>query len=179
MIKKMFSSKQFSNLAIWQYFSRGFTLIELLVVIAIIGILATVVTINYNHAKEVSRDSKRKADLENVASAITIYYAENKAYPSGEIDWNGLATELRNKGAISTMPVDPTEDTKNGVFYHYEYNCGSETSCKNWFAVYVPLEGSENATLPNVTTQPDSTNISYGSGTYKIGEQLYYRVAGK
>ena len=54
-----------------QYSKRGFTLIELLIVVAIIGVLAAIISIVYVNAQEKSRDSKRKADLQSVASALT------------------------------------------------------------------------------------------------------------
>jgi len=42
---------------------RAFTLIELLVVIAIIGILATIVTVNYSSSRQKSRDTERVSEI--------------------------------------------------------------------------------------------------------------------
>jgi prepilin-type N-terminal cleavage/methylation domain-containing protein len=60
---------------------KGFTLIELLVVIAIIGILITVGAVSYQRAVRLSRDSKRKTDLEQIRQALETYRSEEGVYP--------------------------------------------------------------------------------------------------
>ncbi len=61
---------------------KGFTLIELLVVIAIIGLLASVVLLALNSARQKSRDAKRLADARQVASAMELYFNDNSSYPA-------------------------------------------------------------------------------------------------
>ena len=68
--------------------SRGFTLIELLVVIAIIGILITVGAVSYQRAVRLSRDSKRKTDLEQIRQALETYRPKTVstlALPAGRV----------------------------------------------------------------------------------------------
>lgn len=60
----------------------GFTLIELLIVIAIIGILISIGLASFSRAQTQSRDSQRKADLQNMAGAMEQYYADENQYPS-------------------------------------------------------------------------------------------------
>ena len=60
---------------------KGFTLIELLVVIAIIGLLASVVLLALNSARQKSRDAKRLADVRQIASALELYFNDNSTYP--------------------------------------------------------------------------------------------------
>lgn len=63
----------------------GFTLIELLVVIAIIGLLASVVLLALNSARQKSRDAKRLADVRQIASALELYYNDMNGYPTGSV----------------------------------------------------------------------------------------------
>ncbi|MBP9669994.1 prepilin-type N-terminal cleavage/methylation domain-containing protein [Candidatus Woesebacteria bacterium] len=92
---------------------KGFTLIELLVVIAIIGILITVGSVSYQKAVRLSRDSKRKTDLEQIRQALETYRAENGSYPDS-ITWKN---DLES-GFIATVPSDlenPYTYTPNGT----------------------------------------------------------------
>lgn len=63
---------------------KGFTLIELLVVVAIIAILTVLIIVTWTSAQKKARDSKRKSDLQSIASATEMFYSENKKYPAGE-----------------------------------------------------------------------------------------------
>jgi len=62
---------------------RGFTLIELLVTIAIIGLLAAIVFVSLNNARAKARDTKRMADLKQIANALELYYDKYGFYPTG------------------------------------------------------------------------------------------------
>lgn len=61
----------------------GFTLIELLVVISIIGILTTLIAANLNSARSRARDTARKSDLKNIATALRLYFNDSPVYNSG------------------------------------------------------------------------------------------------
>lgn len=49
---------------------RGFTIVELIVVMVIIGILATIVIVNYTGIQLRARDNKRQTDIQTIASYL-------------------------------------------------------------------------------------------------------------
>lgn len=68
----------------------GFTIIELLVVISIIAILTTIGLISFTQTNKRARDGKRKADLEQVRSALVLYRTDNGTYPTS-LDWSTMS----------------------------------------------------------------------------------------
>lgn len=61
--------------------SRGFTLIEVLLVVVLLSILYVVGISSYSHIHEKSLDQRRKADIEEIRSALEQYRSVNSAYP--------------------------------------------------------------------------------------------------
>lgn len=95
----------------------GFTLIELLVVISIIGILIALSFVGFNQARKSARDSKRKADLEQIRSALEIYRNDQKTYPD---DFSGCSYTSLTSGTevyMAEIPKDPFCPTQ-----YYRYN---------------------------------------------------------
>jgi len=61
----------------------GFTLIELLVVISIIGTLVGLIVNNMADARARARDAKRKSGLNQLKTALRLYYNDYQHYPTG------------------------------------------------------------------------------------------------
>lgn len=96
---------------------RGFTLIEILVVIAVIGILIALSAVAYQAIRKSSRDTKRRADLQDIRSALELYRTDCRAYPPS------LGSSLVGSGAfcggntyMQQVPADPIPSS-----YSYQY----------------------------------------------------------
>jgi prepilin-type N-terminal cleavage/methylation domain-containing protein len=88
MNKELIMKEKFKMLQFFRYSGfnlshprQGFTLIELLVVISIIGIIISLSFVGFSETRKSARDSKRKADLEQIRSALEMYRNEEKSYP--------------------------------------------------------------------------------------------------
>ncbi len=78
---------------------KGFTLIELLVVVAILAILAVIGATVFNNVQVNARDSRRRADIDAIASALEANKVQNSA------TYTGLATTQFQQQSI---PADTT-----------------------------------------------------------------------
>lgn len=106
---------------------KGFTLIELLVVISIIGILVGLSIFGLQSARESSRNSRRKADIELIRSGIEIYKADCGSYPLAlGTSLSGSETTgntcLTSTVYIAEVPTDPLPSrlyyySSDGVVY--------------------------------------------------------------
>ena len=82
---------------------RGFTLIELLIVIAIIGILASLVLVSLNAARNKGTNVRTQAEIAQIRTSLEQGFA-NSAY----IDLQGAASHVAVISATSTNPDLPT-----------------------------------------------------------------------
>lgn len=104
---------------------RGFTLIELLVVISIIGVLIGLSIFGLSGARQLSRDARRKSDLELIRSGIEIYKADCNVYPAtistgSPLSGSGTPSSCVVANTyIAKIPADPISGTRS---YRYSSN---------------------------------------------------------
>jgi prepilin-type N-terminal cleavage/methylation domain-containing protein len=165
----------------------GFSLIELLVVIAIIGILVSLVSVSYNHARRKARDETREGNLQAIAQAIEMYYAQNKKYPVGSgtsgpteiIGTDDLSEEL--KPFIGSVPLDPRSPTINYQYYYstYGYPCTGWTAGTH-FALVAHLE-REDSSYTDLSgpcpTGEDTQKYFSTEGYHKDGSDFLYIIS--
>ncbi len=124
---------------------RAFTLVELLVVIAIIGLLSTIAIVSLNASRAKSRNTKRIADIKQIATAFTAAYIDTGSYPdttAGGLHWACLTTSCTGGWSgitllsnvdnflalyMSSKPTDPPGGTKTYGGYLFNNNWGPAT----------------------------------------------------
>lgn len=124
---------------------KAFTLIELLVVIVIIGLLASIITINYSNYRSKARDVRRKEDFRILKDSFNLYYAFHNQYLatasfsydtsigciSGSCtpeisfpnygNWvptSDVKRTLLESGILNNLPIDPINKRNN--FYYIQ-----------------------------------------------------------
>lgn len=150
--------------------TTGFTLIEILVVIGIIAILAAIVLIAINPAKQFAdaNDTQRNANVNAILNAVGQYMVDNNGQlPTGVstttnavISSAGVGTPFCNDlvpDFIPALPVDPTASS-TGAMADGQI---SETECGNYNTEYhISVATSSRVTISAPNTQGDGGDIS-------------------
>jgi type II secretion system protein G len=161
----MLKNKIFKGFIQHNKLGAGFTLVELLVVIAILGVLVTIGLTAFTSAQARSRDTKRKADLKQIASALELFYNDVGSYPAsldGKIlgcpstgptscSWGtGQLTDGKTV-YFRVLPKDPSSG------YNYFYRSITVGALNQGFQLFAHLENTQD-------TEIISTTYSCGSG---------------
>ncbi len=129
---------------------KAFTLIEILVVVTIIGVLITAATVSYTSLNKSSRDSRRKADIENIRAAVEQYRSDNDTYPAS-ITFSCASPGNLSNGPTTYLTKIPN-DPKCASGQNYSYvpvgnggvGCdGTTTPCTN-YAIGATLENTSS-----------------------------------
>ena len=101
---------------------KGFTLVELLIVISIIAVLTLLGATNWIAQQQKARDARRKADLEQIRSALEMYRTDKATYPIGNQTVLPAALDPKSVDPSSTEPtyISPIpKDPKTKLAYTY------------------------------------------------------------
>lgn len=102
---------------------KGFTLIELLVAMTIIAVLSGLALVSFQGARKSARDGKRKADLEQIRSALEMCYSGDNEYP--DFSFGGSLTCVGGNTYLDVVPNDPVSDRQ----YSYSHTTVNYTLC--------------------------------------------------
>jgi prepilin-type N-terminal cleavage/methylation domain-containing protein len=101
---------------------KGFTLVELMIVITVIAILVTIGVVSFSRVQAQSRDTKRKADMRALQTAMQAYFTETQSYPA-----DGTLSTTLVPTYLPSLPVDP--QTKAN--YEYDNNAALYALCSD------------------------------------------------
>jgi len=118
--------------------SKGFTLIELLVVIAIMAVLMAVVLPNYLGARERAQDAKLKGEMNQLKSALRMYYNDYQRYPAPIIGPQGQWTFL----GCGTDGAHVCGISESDVCTNFWFASGGADGCSSIYMKKVPAGGS-------------------------------------
>ena len=138
--------------------SQGFTLLELIIVLGIISTMLLISATAYSQSQKRSRDAKRKADLNNIRSALEIYRSTNSFYP---LTMDALTTGTLYLKSVPSDPLEPRQSYK----YVSKSGCNNTTVLCNDYTLYTKLENQPiNVCL--VVQTCGSVSCNYCLGPY-------------
>jgi prepilin-type N-terminal cleavage/methylation domain-containing protein len=146
---------------------RGFTLIEILIVIGIIAVLAAIVLVAINPARQFrqANNSQREANVNAILNAIGQYSVDERGDMTG-IDINATADEISNSAVgdadicddlvpryLPALPTDP-DSPEDGV----GVDCGG--TYESEYEVEIDADGRVTVCAPNTVDVDNGTLAS-------------------
>lgn len=148
----------------------GFTLIELLIVIAIIGVLATLLMVNFVGVRQRARDAQRKSDLRQIQSALEIYRSDNGNYPASTNNTlvGNCSGSLGNAGCttiyLKTIPADVSGSSYYNGGSYYFFSDGSSGN----YTLGACLENGGDNDRQDTSSSPSGSNTGCSSNRYYV-----------
>jgi len=127
-----------SNNLIMKKYTRGFTLIELLVVIAIIGILASIVLVSLNSARNKGKDARVISDVQQLRTAFESGY-NGSSYP--DLQSNAINGSGPQTAATAALIADIATQTGTSVVF---VTTPAGNATVTGYAIYGPLPSQNN-----------------------------------
>lgn len=145
--------------------TNGFTMIEVIIVTVILGILATAVLANFKTSLFRSRDGRRKADLNQVKTALRMFYNDQNSYSTVSLSWGEIFTKpgVPDVVYMKRLPVDPLTNLGYG---YYATNCDDANNDYRLVATF------ENTIDPDIARShlrcPDDCGYTWSAGQYVV-----------
>ena len=87
---------------------RAFTLVELMVVVVILGLLSTMVVVNYTKYLSRSKREKARTDVARLRDAVVLFYTSTSRYPTNEEGLLVLTARTdADEPVLASLPPDP------------------------------------------------------------------------
>lgn len=135
---------------------KGFTLIEVLVVMSLMGILMAISLTAFYSTRKSARDARRKADLEQIRSALEMYRSDVGAYPTpnSTTNPNWFTNFSISYGSDVYLPVVPSDPISTNLYYYNRPTANSYNVCST-------LELSTNLTPTPANCGSCGQNCNY------------------
>ena len=140
---------------------KAFTLIEMLIVIVIIGILAAALVPRLVSIQWRARDTKRKADLQQVSSSLAIYKSDNSTFAAMTSGNVSTLSRLVTGGYITSLPTESLA-TSNAI-----------TELRGTAGNYAFMTMTRNSVANNAMVLGAATESLGGSNTMMSGAAAY------
>jgi len=143
---------------------QAFTLIELLVVIAIIGILAGFIIVSMSGASSSANDSRRKADINQLAKAVMIWKTNNPdtLFPV-DIDGCNIGDDCTDIFGSASVLRDP-----NGSYYTYTSADGTD------FTITAELSNTNSYSFDSSTGRYSEVSSNPINGICGTANKVFY-----
>jgi len=143
---------------------NGFSLVELLVVISIIALLVSFSIISFNSSRLRSRDSQRVAYVDQINTALELYYTHNGIYPT--LITAGQALVVNGITYLTSVPSNPSPRT-DGTCHNTDFLYSTSANNTSYTLVFC---------LGNATGNYSAGQMACSNGNCTPYSQPDYRV---